>query len=522
MIDIAGNRTVRDLLRERAQRHPDKSWLVFEDRDGATTEFTYAQFLDRVRAAAAGLAKAGIGKGDAVVVHLPNCPEFLFAWFGLAWIGAVFVPSNVANTTTELRHVIQHSDAVAVITAEPYRSLFDEVLADAPAPPARFLARSLDVAAGWESFAALLATTDTPPENPIEAEDLAELIFTSGTTASPKAVMLTHANLLHAGEREWRGLGLDTTDRCLTALPLFHVNAQSITTLSALTVGGTLVLLEEYRATRFWEQVRRHQATMLSVVGMQVRTLLAQPEGPDERDHTVRRVMFALNVLDEEKEAFERRFAVELINGYGLSEAMTLVSLAPVHGAKRWPSIGLPLLDRLIRVIDDTGNDTRTGEIGEIVVWGVPGRSLMKGYYKDPDATAAAIRDGWLRTGDNGYLDEAGYLHFFDRRKDMIKTAGENVSASEVERVLLTHPQIAEAAVIGVPHPIRDEVVMAFVVPTPGADLTIDSVVAHCRDHLAKFKVPATVQLCDALPKTSIGKVEKKALRAAANAATTS
>ena len=517
-MDIVGNRTVRDLLTERERRFGDKPCLVFEARDGSVAEFTYSELAARVRAAAAGFAAAGIGKGDAVVIHLPNCPEFLFCWFGLAWIGAVSVPSNIANTASEMRHVVSHSEAVAVITAPAYQKLIDEVAGEAPTVRVRILARATEPVPGWAPLADLLAAGAEPPEVRVAADDVAEFIFTSGTTALPKAVMLTHANLLFAGERESRALALDEADRSLTALPLFHVNAQSITTLSTLTAGGTVLLLEEYRATQFWDQVRRLGATAVTLVAMQVRTLLAQPARAEDREHSLRRVMYAINVLDSEKEQFERRYGVELINGYGLSEALTLVSLAPVHGEKRWPSIGLPTLDRQIRIVDPHGADVATGEVGEIVVWGVPGRTLMQGYHNDPQATAEALRDGWLHTGDNGYLDEHGYLYFFDRRKDMIKTAGENVSASEVERVLLTCPEIAEAAVVGIAHAIRDEVVMAFVVPEPGAQLTAEAVVGHCAEHLAKFKVPSVVEICDALPKTSIGKVEKKLLRQTAKA----
>jgi crotonobetaine/carnitine-CoA ligase len=192
---------------------------------------------------------------------------------------------------------------------------------------------------------------------------------------------------------------------------------------------------------------------------------------------------------------------------------MMIVTLAPVFGDRRWPSIGLPSINRRIRIVDDAGGDVPTGTPGEIVVAGEPGRTLMKGYFQDPAATAAALRDGWLHTGDNGLFDERGYVYFVDRKKDMIKRSGENISASEVETVLTGHPQIVEAAVIGVPDPIRDEMVMAVVVARPGARLDATAVRDHCREHLSEFKVPTVVEFLPALPRTSIGKVEKKLLR---------
>lgn len=521
--DIVGNRTLRDFLTERAERYGDKTCLEFEEANGQRSTLSYRQLLDQVRAVAGGFAADGIRKGDAIVIHLPNSPEFLLSWFGLAWIGAIAIPSNTANTASELAYILDHAGVVGVVTAPPFQALFQILIDEHAAGDAhpvsqvrhRYLARSAGAPGGWTALGSFLDAAADPPETDLDPEDVAELIFTSGTTALPKAVMLTHANLLYGGEREARSLLLDATDRSLTALPLFHVNAQSITTLSTLTVGGTIVLLEEYRASQFWQRLRNSNATVVTLVAMQLRTLLAQPPSATDRDHRLRRVMYAINVLDDEKQAFEERFGVELINGYGLSEAFTLVALTPVHGEKRWPAIGPPTLDRRIRIIDSEGRDVSPGQVGEIIVHGVPGRTIMKGYFRDPDATAAAIREGWLHTGDNGLVDEKGYLYFFDRLKDMIKTAGENVSASEVERILLTHPDIVEAAVIGIPHPIRDEVVKAYVVSAPEVSLTSAAVIAHCETHLAKFKVPAEVEIIDALPKTSIGKIEKKLLRRA-------
>ena len=513
-MDLIGARNVRDLLEERARRYPDKPYLVFEDQAGNVREYVYADFLAEVQRVAAGFASLGIAKGDAVVIHLPNCPEFLFTWFGLGWIGAVAVPSNTANTAPEMRHVIGFSDAIAVVTSATYAQVIDEAVESLSSVKHRIVARGADaVGTGWTPYEELVAVDQPAPEVEVVSDDVMQMIFTSGTTSRPKAVMLTHANCLRSGERASRSAAVDDSDRLLTALPAFHVNAQSMTILASLTVGGTCVLLEEYRASQFWRQVREHRATSVSLVAMQVRTLLAQPPAETDRDHSLRRNFYAINVLDAEKDEFERRFGVELVNGYGLSEAMTIVTVAPVFGEKRWPSIGLPAYDRLVRIVDVDGRDVPTGEPGEIIVWGIQGRTLMKGYFKDPDATAQTIRDGWLYTGDNGYFDEKGYVYFFDRKKDVIKRAGENISASEVEAALLLDDRIQEAAVIGVTDPIRDEAVKAFVVAVEGVELTEEQVIEHCQAHLASFKVPTFVEILPALPKTSIGKIEKKALR---------
>lgn len=517
MVDVIGHRTLRDLLLERVERRADHPFLVHEDAEGVTSSLTYQAFLDSVDRTAAAWQQLGVKRGDAVTVQLPNCPEFLITWFALASLGAVMVPSNTANTTAELEHVVDHSESVTIVTSTTYLDRVEPLLASRPALRL-VVARQAD---GELPDRALRLTDLVAAADPgdlvvpaVRPEDVAEMLFTSGTTARPKAVELTHANCLRSGERMMKSLLLDESDRCLTALPAFHSNAQSVTILPSLTVGGTCILLEQYRASRYWDQLRAHDATQTSLVAMQVRTLLKQPHAPTDTNHRVRRIFFAINVTDEEKDAFERRFAVELINGYGLSEALTIVSVAPVFGPKRWPSIGLPTYDREVRVVDDAGNEVPQGEVGEIIVHGVPGRTLMKGYFKDPEATARTLRGDWLYTGDYGSVDEYGYLYFLDRRKDVIKRAGENVSAAEVELTLLDHPDVDEAAVIAVPDPIRDEAVKAYVVTRPGAAVTADDIRAHCEARLASFKVPTIIEFRDALPKTSVGKIEKKLLRA--------
>lgn len=517
MNDLIGTRTLNDLLAERVERAPDKTWMVFEDRTGTVSELTYSQFADRVQTTAQGLHSHGVRRGDPVVVHLRNCPEFVITWFALARLGAVMVPSNVANSAPEMEHIVTHADVVAAVTQPDYLDVLQKVAADSSSLRTIVVARSAQDEMGTTenlvTFDGLKQGQGPLPDIDLDNEDVMQMLFTSGTTARPKGVLLTHANALHAGERTARGLGLDSSDRCLTSLPVFHVNAQCLTVLGALTAGATCILLEEFSASRYWDQLREHHATQTSVVAMQVRTMLARPPSDTDGQHKVRRFVYAINVTDSEKEAFENRFAVRFINAYGLSEAMTLVAMSPVFGPQRWPSVGLPATDRVVRIVGDDGEDVMPGDVGEIVVGGVPGRTIMKGYFNDQEATTAVLCDGWLRTGDHGYLDEVGYLYFFDRRKDVIKRAGENVSASEVESVLIDHPGIVEAAVIGVTDPVRDEAVKAFIVLNETGAPTIEEIKDWCSGRLARFKVPTLFDVRDELPKTSIGKIQKKVLR---------
>jgi crotonobetaine/carnitine-CoA ligase len=512
VLDPIGDRTINDLLSERADSHGDHTFLVVEDRDGAIAEYTYAEFERVVRRCAGGLHELGVGPGQFVVIHLVNRPELLIAWFAAARLGAAMAPSNVANTAAELQHILEVTEAPLVVTETALVDVVTDAIALAGS--AAKVAVVGESAGSQIPFEQLSGSATEPPDVPVSSNDLAELIFTSGTTRKPKAVMLTHANCLRAGLDAVHCLWLDDGERCLTALPLFHVNAQAMSLFGTLTVAGTLVVIQEFRASKLWAQVRRHRATQTCLVAMQLRTILAQPPAEGERDHQVRRLFYAINVTDAEKEAFEQRFGITLINGYGLSEGMTLLTCAPVVGPRRWPSIGLPSPGRRILLLDDEGNEVAPGEVGEIVAVGRPGRDIMLGYYKDPEATEAALRPGGrMHTGDNAYADEQGYLYFFDRKKDMIKRAGENVSALEVESVVLDHPLVVEAAVIGVPDDIRDEAVAVVVVASGPDALTADQLIAFCAERLAKFKVPTIVRFADELPKTSIGKVRKDELR---------
>lgn len=513
----AGNRTLVDLIEERAEAHPQKEAFVFEDAAGEIRRFTYLEFLEAVESAAGGLAGLGVGPGSTVNVHLRNCPEFMVTWFALARLGAAMVPSNIANQVTEMEHVLTHSESIVVVTEPMFLELFSKVLPRAPNVSHLVVARTDVAAGGAVLFDELLATEAETVQQRLdgirpEPLSLVEMLYTSGTTAKPKAVMLTHSNHLHCGRSLAHATAMTDQDRCLSVLPLFHVNSQA-RMLGTLTVGATSIILEEYAASRYLEQARSHGATDTVVLGMQARTLLAQPPSELDREHGMRRLIFAINIRDDEKEEFERRFGVELLNCYGGSESMTPITFTPTFGPQRWPSIGLPFTGP-VKILREDGSEADVGEVGEIFVQGTPGHTLMKGYYKDPEATRKALsEDGWLTLGDGGFVDDKGYIYFFDRKKDMIKRAGENIAAIEVEAVLMQHEKIAEAAVVGVPDTIRDEAVKAFIVPTEPGGVSEEEVLAHARENLAHFKVPTVVEFRESLPKTSVGKIEKKLLR---------
>lgn len=514
-MDFINGKTVHDLWEERTMLSGDDSFLEFEPLEGPEESYTYAEFDELIdRTARALYEDHGVRKGEKVTIHLPNCTEYLQVWFALLKLGAISVHSNANHTAREVNYTIDQSDSRLVITEPEFADLIDEATQGTDVEGVIYARVDGDEYEGGPSLSGLISGVDADlPDVDVSADDTAQIIFTSGTTSDPKGVIHNHANLVYAGERASKHTALRPDDRMLTALPVFHVNAQCISVLSTMTVGSTVILVEEFKASENIEQLRRHDATVTSIIGTQLRALLAQPEQPSDSDNNLREVFFAINVTEEEKERFEERFDAPLLNGYGLSEAMTIVTMAPIHGDRRWPSIGRPAFDREVHLVDDDGNEVPEGEMGEIAVGGTRGRNLMAEYYEMPERTEDAFTDeGWLLTGDYGRFDEDGYLYFVDRKKNIIETRGENVSESEVEGVLENHPGIEEAGVIGVPHDIYGEAVKAFI-KRADSDLTEEEVQEHAAANLAEFKLPEIIEFVDEFPRTSIGKIEKSTLR---------
>jgi crotonobetaine/carnitine-CoA ligase len=339
------------------------------------------------------------------------------------------------------------------------------------------------------------------------------ILYTSGTTSRPKGCLITHANYVHAGEAVAQHAGIRPEDRNLVVLPFFHGNAQYYSTMSALVTGATLIVTDRFSASRFWDVAARHQASIASLFAAPIRMLLAQPD-THVPAHRPRLAFFAQNVTPAQLEEWQRRFGVPLLQIYGMTEQLGWPMANPLHGRHDNMTIGRPTLAFRCRVVDGAGADVARGAPGQLLVYGVPGVSLMGGYYKNPAATAEAMRDGWLWTGDNVREREDGLFEFVDRAKDMIKRAGENVAASEVEAVLKDHPAVFDAAVIGVPDPMRDEAIKACVVLREGQSATAEELIAWCAARLAKFRVPDLVELRSDLPRTSVGKIQKHLLRA--------
>jgi crotonobetaine/carnitine-CoA ligase len=507
VLTIANGRTLNRELEERTQLHPDKPWLIFQPVDGTSSTLTYAQFVEKVKRTATALVSIGVRPGDRLLLVLGNCPEFLYLWFGAARIGAVIVPVNPLSSDSELDYLAQHSEAVVVAVQR------SDVIRGARLGLQHLLVCGDDVDDPPCLSQLIADASSEPPTHRESSLDDVAILYTSGTTSRPKGCQITHANYIHAGEAVAQHAGVRHDDRNFVVLPYFHGNAQYYSTMSALVTGATVVFTDRFSASRFWDIAAQHQTTVLSLFAAPMRMLLAQSEKPLP-EHRPRLAVFAQSVTPAQLDEWRRRFGVPLLQIYGMTEQLGWPMANPLHGRRDNMTVGRPTLAFRCRVVDETGQDTPIGTAGQLLVHGVPGLSLMRGYYKNPEATADAIRDGWLWTGDNVRERADGLFEFVDRAKDMIKRAGENVAASEVEAVLKDHPAVFDAAVIGVPDPVRDEAIKAYVVLRAEQTVTPEALIEWCVNRLAKFRVPEFVEFRSELPRTSVGKIQKHLLRA--------
>lgn len=537
MADIVGNETLRDLWQSVVERKGRRHFLTFQNRVGDVFEYTYAAFDEDVNRIANVFLDLGIEKGDHVALHLHSSPEFLMCLFGLAKIGAVAVPINEQYLADEAEYILENSDAICVVVEPLFYETYQELLARG-----HYFPKGVVVArAGTESpksnidFSSIYTPLGTVEEGQqgiydfwmmrceqsailrdsceLASDDPVQIIYTSGTTSRPKGVVLTHANMVFSGlYGDWE-VSLRGSDRVLTSMPACHSNFQLAALMPVITAGASLIIVEKYSATRFMKQIRHYKATVIQCVAMMLRTLLLQPADPEEKNHCVREVLYFIPITDAEKEEFEQRFNMRIMNTYGSTESIGWAITDPPVGARNWPSVGRAGLGYKARICDMEDNELPPGEVGEIQIKGERGRSVMLEYYNNPEATDNTFSaDGWLKTGDQSYQDDNGWFYFVDRKVNMVKRSGENISTTELEEILEQHPAIAEAAVIGVPDPIRDQAIKAFVRFAPGESMTLAEVEQYCKDHMASFKVPTFYEVVEDFPRTCSMKIEKKLL----------
>lgn len=514
MTDIVGSRTLRSQWDDTVAFYADNTFLEYISVKEVHTSYTYRQFDELVHRAANFFLDLGIAKGEMVAMHQHNSPEYLICWLALAQIGAVSVPMNEHYALQEAEYVLNKCGIKRLILEPETLPLYTEDLD-------RLALDTVVLTRGDTDLPGVLRLYDgmagqpyaLKEDRPVKTDELAVILFTSGTTSRPKGAMYTHCNVIYGGLVHVGQMGMSEGDRFLTSMPCYHMDFQEMAVTPCICTGSTLIMLEHYSARRFWRWVVDYKAHFTDTMSMMNRTLMLQPVQPWEKDHCLKQIYFSMGLSDEEKERFEERFRVKLLNSYGMTETVSGVTCAPLVGDKRWPSVGRCALSYAIKIVDENNNEVPDGEVGEICVWGIPGRSIVLGYYDDPEGTAALIdKDNWLHSGDRGYLDADGWLYFVDRFGNMIKRSGENISTLEVECVITSHPLVADAAVIGVPDPMRDEAVKAFVQLDEGAQLTVEELTAYCDDRLSKFKVPTLWEFVEEFPRTSTGKIKKSKL----------
>ena len=495
-------KNISELLRTRVALAPDKVFL-FSQADGR--QFTYSQFASAVNRAASLLAAHGIVKRDVVSLLLPNSVEYVIAYFACWQLGALAGPVNSLLKSQELAYVISNSEAKSLLVSSEFLPLIEPVR-----PGLTTLKAILLFDNEAEATQNFTGVDENGPD--LSADDEAIIIYTSGTTGKPKGCLLTHGNVIANARQISEWLGFSTDDRLLTMMPLFHMNAVSVTTMSALYAGASSVVSPKFSASRFWQTISDYQITSFGSVATMLSMLLTTyPNGVPE-GLTTKQLRFAMcgsaPVPSETIKRFEETFNCLVIEGYGLSESTCRSTFNPPDKRRRAGSCGLPIGNEM-RVVDDEDNDVPEGELGEILL---RGENVLKGYYKDPEATATAFRNGWFHTGDIGYRDADGFYFIVDRKSDMIIRGGENIYPREIDEVLYQHPAVSAAAVIGVPNDLYGEEVAGFVVLREGSETTEEAMIEFCKAHLADYKCPKTIRFVKDIPKGPTGKLLKREL----------
>jgi acyl-CoA synthetase (AMP-forming)/AMP-acid ligase II len=487
-----------ELLRVRAGEIGGEPFV----RDAAQ-EWTYGEFAERVAEVAAGLRELGVGEGDVVGVILPNSPHYLEVWWAILWLGATFNPVNPALTAREAVGILADSGAKLVVATAESAAGLEQHRDELPA------VREIVVAGEGDLAAPLRGRGTVADPARIDPAAIASYVYTSGTTGRPKGAMLTHHNLLTNAWQLGEPLPVGRGETMGMVLPLFHVNAQVVTTVIPMYLGARVAMWERFSASRFWGEVARFEPVTFSSVPTMLAALLHAPGADDAETNTVRFVICGAAPLSPALfRRFEEKFGLKIMEGYGLTEGTCCSTINPFYGPRKIGSIGLPTRGQEVLVLDEQGEVVPDGTPGEVCV---RGENVMVGYHARPDANAETLREGRLHTGDVGYRDSDGYFFLVDRSKDMIIRGGENIYPREIEDALLEHDNVKEAAVVGRPDEVRGEEVHAVVALVEGDD--VEALEAHCRERLAAFKVPSSWEVVPELPKTSTGKIDKKPLR---------
>lgn len=495
--------TIPELFETAVNRAATRTWLSFED-----STYTYERAHERISAAAHVLADLGVGREELVLATTRNSPDYLFVWLALMYLGATLVPVNPAGSKEELAGLLGQVRPRLVITDVELQVVVEASVLDAAPATRLVLAEQL--------AAAPIADDASSSAHP---DDIAVMIPTSGTTGRSKLVMQTQRAYAMAGEGFPWWLGLTEEDRLMTSLPLFHVNAPAYSVLGSVAAAAGLILLPRFSGSQFIDWARHYGATEFNAIGAMIEILMRQPERDGDADNPLRLCYTGPSPTKERQIEIERRFGFEIICGYALSESP--YGLIWKKGTRPFGTLGSPRqhprLGEINRArVTENGRSAGVGEVGELEL---KNPAVMLGYYGMPEETHAVLSDGWLRTGDLVRVNDDGTYTFVGRRKELIRRRGENLSPLEVEAALEGHPDVVEAAVIGVPSELSEEEVKAFVVAQEGAKVSLAELRDFVAERLAPFKVPRYLEAVAALPHTPTGRIAKHELPSERNQA---
>ena len=502
------------ILRQAAKDFPDKPAIVL-----GPSKIPYSALDAYARGFAAGLAKLGLRRGEKVAILVPNVPHFTIAYFGGHYGGHPIVPLNVLLTADEIAYHLADSEAHALVVWEGFYDAaaagFARVQNCKHLIVAKADLKDTSAPEGVHNFTAVIGSAEPLTEvTPTHPDDTAVILYTSGTTGKPKGAELTHFNMFYNSEYSARRLsGLTSEDVSFCVLPLFHSFGQTVIQNGTIQVGGTIVMQPRFEPIEAMKLMQENKVTLFAGVPTMYFALLHHPEASNYNLGSLKHCVSGGSAMPVEvMSAFDKKYGVNILEGYGLSETSPVASFNVLDRPKKAGSIGLPLAGVEFKLIDDGGKTiAETGTPGEICI---KGHNVMKGYYNRPDATSEAIdENGWFKTGDIATVDADGYYFIVDRKKDMIIRGGFNVYPREIEETLYGHPAIGEAAVIGVPHDSHGEEVKAVIAFKPGQSATTEEIIAYCKEHLAAYKYPRIIEIRPELPKGPTGKILKRELR---------
>lgn len=495
--------TLSDLLKEKARELGDRTAVIYNDEPIA-----YAELEARVSRFARALDDLGVKRGDTVALMLDNCPEFIVTFFACGYLGAVVIPVNIFYKERELAYLLRDSGAVALVTNPAFAEYYSKI---GEKPEAlRWLIVNGEYREGM-SFADLESGAAAGPFEALgREEDVAEILYTSGTTGDPKGTMLTHANLLFHADAIIQVLELDEDDRSLVVVPLFHGYGITVM-LCTFLCGSSFVLLNPFDPIEVFEAIQKHGITFLPMVVAMYFVVYHHPQRGEYDLSTLRIGISGASAMPAQLMAdCSEALNIRILEAWGLTECSASATMQRMGMPYKEGSVGVAHPGVKVALMDEDGNLLGPGEVGELVI---QGPLVMKGYFKKPEETREALRGGWLHTGDMGYRDEDGYFFMVDRKKELINVGGEKVFPREVEEVMYRHPAVAEAALVPGPHEKLGEVPVAVVALKPGTELSSEELIEYLEGQLARFKVPRQVVFMESLPKNPIGKILKKDLR---------